>query len=193
MNYIENVKSRSTLKFIKGLLPRFYNYFINELICFIAKANGAKVGLNASLNLRLALKCNSNLVIGDYSIIETDNIDLREKIIIGNKVIINKGVEIIRQSHDLKSFDFKTIGNGLIIDNYSWLTTRVLVTPSCKKIGVGAIVAAGSVVVNDVEDFQIVGGNPSKLIKLRTTLPQELNFDSLQGRDFLKYIKARLS
>lgn len=34
-------------------------------------------------------------------------------------------------------------------------------------IGEGAIVAAGSVVVKDVPDYAIVGGNPAKVIKYR--------------------------
>ena len=34
-------------------------------------------------------------------------------------------------------------------------------------IGDGAIVAAGSVVVNDVPAYSIVGGNPARIIKHR--------------------------
>ncbi len=37
------------------------------------------------------------------------------------------------------------------------------------KIGEGAIVAAGSVVVKDVPPYTIVGGNPAKVIKQRFT------------------------
>ncbi len=37
------------------------------------------------------------------------------------------------------------------------------------KIGEGAIVAAGSVVVKDVPPYTIVGGNPAKEIKKRFT------------------------
>jgi acetyltransferase-like isoleucine patch superfamily enzyme len=34
-------------------------------------------------------------------------------------------------------------------------------------IGEGAVVAAGSVVVKDVEPWTVVGGNPAKVIKKR--------------------------
>ena len=35
------------------------------------------------------------------------------------------------------------------------------------KIGTGAVIAAGSVVVNDVEPYTISGGNPNKQIRKR--------------------------
>jgi virginiamycin A acetyltransferase len=35
------------------------------------------------------------------------------------------------------------------------------------RVGNGAIVASGSVVVDDVPDYGIVGGNPAKLIRRR--------------------------
>ena len=39
------------------------------------------------------------------------------------------------------------------------------------RIGHGAIVASGAVVVNDVPDYGIVGGNPARLIRSRYTKP----------------------
>lgn len=34
-------------------------------------------------------------------------------------------------------------------------------------IGQGAVIAAGSVIVKDVEPYSVVGGNPAKLLKYR--------------------------
>lgn len=47
-----------------------------------------------------------------------------------------------------------------------WVGDDVRIVAGC-KIGNGAIIAAGSVVVKDVEDYSIVGGNPAKHIKYR--------------------------
>lgn len=44
---------------------------------------------------------NSNLIIGDDCAIDAKSLDLRGKIIIGNHVIINSDVEIIRVSHHI--------------------------------------------------------------------------------------------
>lgn len=189
--YKRRIKERSFLRFAIGLFPRFYKYYINSLIVNVSKFRGAQIGKNSSITWLLALKSNKNLKIGDYSIIETSKIDLREKVIIGNKVIINKGSVILRQSHDLNSSVFKTIGNELIIEDYVWITTNTIITPSCNKIKNSAVIATGSVVVKDVDENVVVGGNPAKLIKIRPNIPHDLEFDSFQGRDFYKYIKAR--
>jgi virginiamycin A acetyltransferase len=39
------------------------------------------------------------------------------------------------------------------------------------RIGHGAIIASGAVVVDDVPDYGIVGGNPAKLIRTRYSEP----------------------
>lgn len=40
-------------------------------------------------------------------------------------------------------------------------------TAGCRRIGIGSVVAACSVVTRDVDDFAIVGGNPARLIRYR--------------------------
>ena len=52
------------------------------------------------------------------------------------------------------------------IDDFVWLGSDVTVSGNV-KIGEGAIVAIGSVVVKDVPPYAIVGGNPAKVIKYR--------------------------
>lgn len=50
------------------------------------------------------------------------------------------------------------------------------ILPGC-SIGAGAVVAAGSVVTRDVEDFAIVAGSPARFVKRRTeNLTYELDF-----------------
>ena len=50
--------------------------------------------------------------------------------------------------------------------NDVWFGYRAMVMPGV-RIGHGAIVASGAVVVEDVPDYGIVGGNPAKLIRKR--------------------------
>lgn len=52
------------------------------------------------------------------------------------------------------------------IKDFVWFGDRVLVCGNV-TIGEGAIIAAGSVVVKDVPNYAIVGGNPAKVIKYR--------------------------
>ena len=183
MTYTERIKHRSSLRFLIGLLPRIKNYYINFFICYIAKMRGATIGNNSYISLRLALSSNKNLVIGDFCNIETDNLDLREKIIIGNNVIISKGCNIIRQSHNINSEIFETIGNKLIIEDYVWITTNSLILPSCCYIKKGSVCGSGSIITKNIDEMCIVGGNPAKFLKYRESLPIQLNIPSLQGRD----------
>lgn len=53
-----------------------------------------------------------------------------------------------------------------VVGNDVWLGHHVTVMAGV-HIGHGAIVASGSVVVDDVPDYGIVGGNPAKLIRHR--------------------------
>lgn len=53
-----------------------------------------------------------------------------------------------------------------VVGNDVWLGYQCLVMPGV-TIGDGAIVAAGSVVVNDIPPYTIAGGNPAKPIRQR--------------------------
>lgn len=72
----------------------------------------------------------------------------------------------------LEGVDLPNKGNTTI-GNDVWLGNDVTVMPGV-TIGDGAIIAAKSLVVKDVEPYSIVGGNPGKLIKMRFT-PEEIN------------------
>jgi acetyltransferase-like isoleucine patch superfamily enzyme len=58
-----------------------------------------------------------------------------------------------------------------IIGNDVWIGARAILRTGV-KIGDGAIIAAGAVVVKDVEPFSIVGGVPAKHIRFRFTQEQ---------------------
>ncbi|EME53340.1 acetyltransferase (isoleucine patch superfamily)-like protein [Rhodococcus ruber BKS 20-38] len=55
------------------------------------------------------------------------------------------------------------------IQHDSWIGANVTILPGCRKIGVGAVIGAGSVVTSDVEPFTIVVGNPARPIGQRLT------------------------
>ena len=113
------------------------------------------------------------------------NLDIRhfgndyERLVIGNYCSIGPNcVFILGGEHEisnLSSYPFKTFmgfGNeskvkgDVIIDDDVWLGYGVKIL-SGVHIGQGAVVAAGAVVVNDVEPYTIVGGVPAKEIKKR--------------------------
>jgi maltose O-acetyltransferase len=137
--------------------------------------------------LSLALSANSNLTIGDHVSIQTDKIDLRSPVKIGSHVIIGSGTNIITTSHNIDSPDWELKNYGIEIEDYVWLPSDVLVLPSCRKIGYGAVVGSGSVVVKNIEPMSVVSGNPATEFKKRQCVHNDLIVESLLGGDYVIY------
>jgi len=57
----------------------------------------------------------------------------------------------------------------LSIGNDVWLGTNSLILPHVKRIGDGAVVAAGAVVNKDVPPYAVVVGNPARIVRFRFT------------------------
>ncbi|NLU66165.1 CatB-related O-acetyltransferase [Streptomyces sp. HNM0574] len=53
-----------------------------------------------------------------------------------------------------------------LVENDVWFGYRSLVMPGV-RIGNGAVIASGSVVVGDVPDYAVVGGNPARVLRYR--------------------------
>jgi acetyltransferase-like isoleucine patch superfamily enzyme len=75
----------------------------------------------------------------------------------------------------------------LIIEHDAWIGERAQILPRCKRIGIGAVVAAGAIVTKDVPDYAIVGGNPAKIIRYR--FPKKVIDDLLAAKWWEKPIE----
>lgn len=135
--YEKDVTSRSCFHYLKGLLIRWKQYLKYDRAVRIARKRGAIVGDNVVMPLSLAKSANSNLKIGDHVSIQTDKIDLRNPVHIGNHVIIGAETEIITTSHNIDSEEWEHKHYGLTIEDYVWIPTRVMILPSCRKIQYG--------------------------------------------------------
>lgn len=192
-NYEKDIKGRSTFRYILGLIARWKQHFKYDKAVRIARKKVATVGDNVVMPLSLAKAANSNLKIGDHVSIQTDKIDLRNPVTIGNHVIIGSETEIITTSHNIDSEEWEHKHYGLTIEDYVWIPTRVMILPSCRKIQYGGVISSGSVVVKDVESMSVVGGNPAKEFKKRKCVHKNLVVESLLGGDYYTYKKIRRS
>ena len=189
--YEKSVQDRSKIRFFVGLLIRWKQHFKYAKARRIARKRGAKIGENVIMSIALAKKMNENVTIGDCTSIQTDDIDFRSPVNIGSHVIIGYGTEIITTSHNIDSPEWEQKHYGIVIEDYVWIPTKVLVLPSCRHIGYGAVVGSGSVVVKNVDEMSVVSGNPAKEFKKRKCTHSRLVVESLLGGDFQTYQNTR--
>lgn len=194
IEYIENIKKRSCIHFIGGLIIRFVKYEYYYIIRLFLTIKHVKIGNGSIIPLNLALKINSNFTIGSHCNISNVKItSFSKKLNIGNYVIIGNESKLIMGSHNIHSTKWENIrkNEGLFIDDYVWLCPDCVISPACSYIGYGAVIAPNSCVVKDVPPMSIVGGNPARIIGKRNCVHTELIVESLNGTDFIQYLKAK--
>ena len=107
--------------------------------------------------------------IGDYCTIPHYTFFVAgDSIVIGNNVVFGHGVELYTSDHDPDDPYFSRRDAPITIHDNVWIGSSAIILKGV-TIREGAVVAAGSVVTRDVEAFNIVGGNPAKLIRERGT------------------------
>ncbi|TAL66319.1 MAG: CatB-related O-acetyltransferase, partial [Legionella sp.] len=140
---------------------------------------------------------NPNILVGDYTYYDDpEDINNFEKNVlyhfdfIGDKLILGKFCQIATNvkfimnggNHDLHGFSsfpfviFKSYWpevpfvpnrkKDTVIGNDVWIGYGATIMPGV-NIGDGAIIATGAVVTKDIGPYEIVGGNPAKMIKTR--------------------------
>lgn len=128
--------------------------------------------------------CMGNISIGDYVCIfgsGTILSSVKSRITIGNFTAIGQNVSIQDSDHRLDrasiyfmsrdmfggdvSLDMSTKGDIKIGEDV-WVGSNSVIL-SGVTIGRGAVIAAGSIVTKDVDQYTIVGGNPARFLKKR--------------------------
>jgi len=108
-----------------------------------------------------------NLIIGDEVFIASDaHFATHDSIHIGNKVVINSDCKFYTASHDIDDPNWEMIKSPIIIRDFSWVASGAIILPGV-TIGEGAVVGAGAVVSKDVNPYDVVAGNPARIVKNR--------------------------
>jgi len=109
--------------------------------------------------------CGRRMKLGKNIIINTGATILPPGIVeIEDNVLIGPNVRIVTVDHDLYDRHHLYHFGKVTIKNNAWLGIGVTVCPGV-TIGRNSVVAAGSVVTEDVPDNTVVGGVPAKMIK----------------------------
>lgn len=153
-----------------------FEVFILHIVGFIPshhirrlfyRLGGIKIGWGSAIHMGARFYNPWNIKIGKDSIIgEGTVLDGRDKLTIGDHVDIASEVMIYNGEHDTHSSDFGALFSPVVIEDYVFIGPRAIILPgvTLKK---GAVVGAAAVVTKNVEEFQVVGGVPAKLITER--------------------------
>ena len=114
------------------------------------------------------------LVVGDHSNIGPYcYIGCSGHISIGNNVMISPRVSIYAENHVFDQIDTSIKSQGVkkekvVIEDDCWIASNSILLAGV-TIGKGSVVAAGSVVTQDVPPYSVVAGVPARVIKNRRT------------------------
>jgi len=135
---------------------------------------GDNVGLGFNSQVYAYGDDNEYIEIGNNVFLNSNvmiNADKGGKIVIGNDIMIGPNVVLRSCNHNFSKRDIPIIKQGhkagfIIIKDDVWIGANVVILADV-VIGKGSIVAAGSVVTKNVEEYTIVAGVPAKKIGLR--------------------------
>lgn len=154
----------------------FYRFFVLPVkrVMFNKCGKNVYVGRNCTITY-------SNVSIGDNVSIGSNCIFLSSvaKIIMGNHIMFGPAVTMITGNHRIDILGKYMIhvkeneklpenDQDIVIEDDVWIGANAVILKGV-RIKEGSIIAAGSVVVKDVEPYAIYGGVPAKKIKERFT------------------------
>lgn len=161
-NFIWQLINRTLFRFTPSHFSLFRKYRVALLRLF-----GASVDWSASVHPTAKIDYPWNLTMDVKSSIgERCWIYAMDAIAIGSLSCIGKDVYLLTGSHNIDSATFDLITKPIVIGDGCWISTSSRVLPGT-TLGNYSVVAAGAVVVKNVEDYIVVGGNPAKPIKKR--------------------------
>lgn len=167
-----------------NFLKRIRNEFLRKIIY-----RRYQIGSNFYSGIRVRMWAREKIIIGKNFYIGRDSF-IESDVIIGDNVLWANRVALVgRYDHNYqqvgvpirfasrirhKDYNWLGINNLTIIEDDVWVGYGAIIL-SGVKIGIGSIIAAGSVVANDVMPYSIYGGVPAKKLKDRFDSPEDLD------------------
>jgi galactoside O-acetyltransferase len=184
------IDKRKSFQHLIEMSDSFLQLGFNIIAPFAGNRKYVKIGKNCMLDCNIYFESSDgNIEIGDNVYIGNSTLICRNKIVFENNVFVAWGCyfydhdshstnylerrkDLQRQIEDMKngrnfiaSKDWSVVNSKPIhVSSDAWIGMNSIILKGV-RIGRGAIVAAGSVVIKDVPDWTVVAGNPAKVVK----------------------------
>jgi len=146
-----------------------------EKNAILSRRKGGKINLGKHVsinhNASLAVTQNALLEIGSYSGVGENNVIVaRERITIGNNVMIGPNVciydhdHVFREPGTMRNLGYRTA--PVTIEDNVWISAGVIILKGV-TIGTGSVIGAGTVVTHDIPPNSLVYGNRELVIRPR--------------------------
>lgn len=166
---LKNKISRLVWNVVRLILFRpFPSRLFKKWRVLVLKCFGAKIAWSSHIYASVKIWAPWNLEMGTNATLGPA-VDCynQGKISIGSNTIVSQKAYLCASSHDYTKKCFPLVLKPIVIGNGVWVAAAVFVGPGV-IIGNNAVIAARAVVIKDVQENTIVGGNPAKIIKSRS-------------------------
>lgn len=153
----------------------FFRYLGTKIFRFwrilLLKLFGANIEWDAEVYSSVKIWAPWNLQMGHRACLGPEVICYnQDKVILEDDVVVSQYSYLCTASHDINMLN--TANDSLItapiwIKEKAWIASKAFIGLGV-CIGKGAVVGATASVYKNVEDYQVVGGNPAKIIKTRS-------------------------
>ena len=158
--------------YVASVIVKIFN-IINNLRIYHSKEVAVKTIRSCGNNLKINgyTRLNKNTTLGNNANFNGMIVNGDGNIHIGDNFHSGNECMIISQIHNYDKgtripYDTTYILQDIYIEDNVWLGSRVIILGGV-RIGEGAIIQAGSVVVSDIPKCAIAGGHPAKVFKYR--------------------------
>jgi len=112
-----------------------------------------------------------NIIIGDYTFIGRGcEFNVTRRVVVGKHCLIASGAKFVDHDHGTEYGSLMgpqpSTASAILLGDDVWVGSNAVILQGV-QIGSGAIVAAGAVVRTNVDEYEVVGGVPARVLRNR--------------------------